>query len=246
MTPDIFLQLFHLHCVILFISVLMSPSICRVLPVYLNSVTCGSWADCILTLHNGVPFRYMCSIFALDTFIPLFSKASLHCSSSNSSTHFSLAHSSTSSANITCQGASFLMFSVSESFRMANMKGLKADPWWRPTPTANGSLVPAAHLTTVSHWWYMSLINLMYLSGTPLSRIPQYSSFLGTMSYAFSRSMNTQSKSCCPSLYLSCSCLSAKIASFVDFPFTNRNCSSLMLIMFLSQFSCTISCSVML
>ena len=149
--PDIFLQLFHPHCVLLFTSLLLSPSLCTVLPRYLNSMTCGSWADCILTLPNGVPFRHMYSVFALDTFIPLFSKASLHCSSSNSSTSFSLAHSATSSAYIICQGASFLMFSVSESIMMANRKGLKADPWWRPTSTAKGSLVPAAHLTTVSH-----------------------------------------------------------------------------------------------
>ena len=101
-TPDIFLQLFHPHRFLLFISVVMSPSLCRVLPRYLNSVTCGSWADCTLTLPNGIPFRHIYSVFALDTFIPLFSKASLHCSSSNSSTYFSLAHSTTSSANIIC------------------------------------------------------------------------------------------------------------------------------------------------
>ena len=150
----------------------MSPSLCRVLPRYLNSVIC---ADCILTLPDGVPFRHIYSVFALDTFIPLFSKASLHCSSMP----FSLAHSTTSSANIICQGASFLMFSVSESTMMANRKGLKADPWWRPTSTAKGSLVPAAHLTTVSHWWYMSFTSLMYFSGTPLSRMHQYSSSSG-------------------------------------------------------------------
>ena len=79
----------------------------------------------------------------------------------------------------------------------------------------------------------------MYFSGTPLSHMHQYSSSLGTLSYAFSRSMNTQCKSCCPSLYLSCSCLSANTASVVDFPFTNPNCSSLMLTMFLSRLSCT-------
>ena len=43
-------------------------------------MTCASLADCILTLPNGVPFRHMFSGFALDTFTPLFSKASLHCS----------------------------------------------------------------------------------------------------------------------------------------------------------------------
>ena len=118
----------------------MSPSLCGVLPIYLNSVTCGSWADCILTFPKGVQFRHMYPVFALDTLIPLFSMASLHCSSSNS-----LEHSTTSSANIICQGASFLMFSVSESIMMANRKGLKAHPCWRPTSTAKGSLVPAAH-----------------------------------------------------------------------------------------------------
>ena len=29
-----------------FISVLMSPLLCRVLPRYLNLVTCGSWREC--------------------------------------------------------------------------------------------------------------------------------------------------------------------------------------------------------
>ena len=116
-TPAIFLQLLHPHCVISFISVFWLQSLCRVLPVYLNSVTCGSWSDRILTLPNGVPFRHkvMYSVFALDTFNSLFSNASPHCSSSNSGTYFSLAHSTTSSTNIICQGASFMMFSVSES-----------------------------------------------------------------------------------------------------------------------------------
>ena len=63
----------------------------------------------------------MYSVFSLDTFIPLFSMASLHCPSSNSDTSFSLAHSATPHL----QGASFLMFSVSESIMMANRKGLK-------------------------------------------------------------------------------------------------------------------------
>ena len=32
---------------------------------------------------------------------------------------------------------------------MANRKGLKVDPWCRPTSIEQGSLVPAAHLSTV-------------------------------------------------------------------------------------------------
>ena len=134
----------------------------------------------------------------------------------------------------------------SESIIMANRKDLKADAWWRPTSTAKSSLVPAAHLTTVSHRWYISFTSMMYFSGTTLSRMHQCSSYLGTLSYAFSISMNTQCSFCCPSQHLSCRCLSANITSFVDFLFTNPICSSLMLTMLISRFSCTLSYSFML
>ena len=56
-------------------------------------VCCGSWTYCIITLPMGVPSRHMYSVFAPDTFIPFGSETSLRCSSSNSSTSFSLAHS---------------------------------------------------------------------------------------------------------------------------------------------------------
>ena len=127
----------------------------------------------------------MYSVFVLDTFIPLFVEASLHRSSSKSSTPFALANSTTSSANIICQGAFF-----SHVFRhcivmMANRKESKANPWRMPTSTANGSLVPVAHLTTVSHRWYMSFTRLMYFSGTHSSLVHKSSSSLRTLSYAF-------------------------------------------------------------
>ena len=77
-----------------------------------------------MTFHSDT---YMYSVFAHDKFT-LFFNASLHCSSSHSSTSFSLAHSTSSSANIICQGASFLIFSVNESIMMDNRKRLKADP----------------------------------------------------------------------------------------------------------------------
>ena len=76
--------------------------------------------------------------FPLTPSLKLFSNACLHCSCSNSSMSFSLAHSTTSSANIICQGGFFLMFSVSESTKMANRKGLKADPWWSPISISKG------------------------------------------------------------------------------------------------------------
>ena len=65
------------------------------------------------------------------------------------------------------QGASFPMFSVSESIMVANRKGLKAGPRWRPTSDAKGSLAHAAHLITASHRWYISFTSMMYFSGTP-------------------------------------------------------------------------------
>ena len=58
-------------------------------------------------------------VLCLSFFLPLSFLSSPrfppHCSSSKSSTSFSLAHSTISSANVICQSASFLMFSVSES-----------------------------------------------------------------------------------------------------------------------------------
>ena len=41
---------------------------------------------------------------------------------------------------VAMQGASFLMHSDIESVKMANKKGLKADPWCRPTSTVKGAL----------------------------------------------------------------------------------------------------------
>ena len=66
-TPDIFIQLVHPHCVLLFISEFISPSLCRELPRYLNSVTCGSLSDCI-AFHSGT-----CSLSSLLTLSFLYS-----------------------------------------------------------------------------------------------------------------------------------------------------------------------------
>ena len=133
--PDIFLQLFHPHLVLLLIFVLMSPSLCRVVPIYLNSMTCGSLAYCILTLPHGVPFRHMYSVLCLCSChfhssllqgspptAPITTPARI--SPLRTAPH----HLRTKSANV--------LFPVSESIMMKNRKGLKADPWWSPTSTA--------------------------------------------------------------------------------------------------------------
>ena len=54
-SPDILLQLFHPNCVLMLTSAFMFPSLCRVIPIYLRVVTCGSWAHRLITLPNGVP-----------------------------------------------------------------------------------------------------------------------------------------------------------------------------------------------
>ena len=67
-TRDIFPQLFHPHCALrpLVYKCIHFAIALQGASRYLNSVTCGSWPDCILTLPNGIPFRHM-SVFALDT-----------------------------------------------------------------------------------------------------------------------------------------------------------------------------------
>ena len=78
---------------------------------------------------------------------------------------------------------------------------------------------------------YMFLISLIHCSDTPCLACTNTVLPQELWHCFFPRSMNTQCKSCCPSLYLSFSCLSAKITPVVDFSFTNPNCSSHMLTM---------------
>ena len=57
---------------------LMSPSLCRVLPKYLDLVTCGRWEDSwhvVMALHSNT---CMCCVFALYTFNLLSPNSSLH------------------------------------------------------------------------------------------------------------------------------------------------------------------------
>ena len=194
-TPVIFLQLFHPQCVLVYFCTHVTIALQGASQIFEFG---DLWQ--LGRLHlNGVPFRHMYSVFALDTFIPLFSQASIHCSSSNSSTSFSLAHSTTSSANIICQCASFLMFSVSESITMANRKWLKADPWWKPTSAAKGSLVPACSTPRDSFTLMVHVLHQsdVYTSGTPfVSHAPiQFVTLDSVVRMIFSISMNTQCKS---------------------------------------------------
>ena len=81
------------------------------LSVMFSTLSISLMSSCLTWSRSVKPQTHMHLFISV---IPLFSEASLHCSSANSSTPFSLPHSTTSSANIICQGASFLMVSVSE------------------------------------------------------------------------------------------------------------------------------------
>ena len=66
-------------------------------------------------------------------------------------------------------------------------------------------------------------MRVMYLVGTLCFSKAHHMTFLGTLSFAFSRSIKTMCKSFFYSLYLSINCRIRKIASMVDVPGMNPN-----------------------
>ncbi|KAG2648341.1 hypothetical protein PVAP13_1NG037205 [Panicum virgatum] len=87
----------------------------------------------------------------------------------------------------------------------------------------------------------MSLMRVMYLVGTLCFSKAHHMTFLGTLSYAFSRSMKTMCKSFFCSLYLSINCRIKKIASMVDLPGMNPNWFWVTLVTLLRRCSITLS-----
>ena len=199
--PAIFTRLFHPHCIIVYFC-------SHVAIVLQDAYQIFEFGDLwkLGRLHFTMAFHSDTCTLALlltllDTFIPLFSKASLHCSSSNSSQSFSLVHSEHLIIRVHRLPRCFL----SDVFRHDG----------KQERTESGSLVEGnIHCKEVacsSNTPRQSDVLLWH----PLPLMYQYSSSLGTLSYAFSRSMNTHCKSCCTSLYLSCVCISTKMASVV-------------------------------
>ena len=79
------------------------------------------------------------------------------------------------------------------------------------------SVVSPPHVrTNVIAFLYISLMRVIYLVGTLCFSKAYHMTFLGTLSYAFSRSIKTMCKSFFCSLYLSINCRIRKIASMVD------------------------------
>ncbi|KAG2633944.1 hypothetical protein PVAP13_2NG255803 [Panicum virgatum] len=88
---------------------------------------------------------------------------------------------------------------------------------------------------------YISLTRVMYLVGTLCFSKAHHMTFLGTLSYAFSRSKKTMCKSFFCSLYLSINCRIKKIASMVDLSGMNPNWFWVTLVTLLRRCSITLS-----
>ena len=110
-------------------------------------------------------FFVISSIYAqICTFILLLSNAYLQHSNLCSTSFLASLQITISSANIIVHDGFFLTSSVSLSIIIANRSGHNADPWCSPTLTLKLSVVPIAHLTTVSLFSYMSCTSRTYFS----------------------------------------------------------------------------------
>ena len=128
-TPDTFLRLFHLACILFFISLSQLPLSCTVDPKYLNSFTLGTFASSTFTVSLSFPsFMHRYSVFDLVTFISLLSNTYLQHSSLCSTSFLVFLKITISSASIIVHGGSLLTLSVSLSIITANSNGLNADP----------------------------------------------------------------------------------------------------------------------
>ena len=103
--------------------------------------------------------------------------------------------------------------------------GLSTEPWCIPTLTPNHSLThPPYDLILVLTCLYMAITDLTNHSSTPNFLMAHSTTFLGTLSKAFSKSTNAHHSSLCFPLYLSCNCLAINIAWVVPVPGLNPNC----------------------
>ena len=123
-------------------------------------------------------------------------------------------------------GTPCLTLLVNTSKTILNRKGLCGEPWCRLTFTSKPSVVATPLLTLVFTSLYIFFISRTYFSGAIFSLKHLHSSSLGTLSYAFSRSMNTICKSLPFSLYFSAIFFRINIAFAVPRPGINPNCSS--------------------
>ena len=176
-TPDTFLYPFHPACTHFFTFHYnyhsQLPLSCTIDPNYLNFFTLGTFVSSIFTVSSSFPpFMQRYLVFYLLTFIPLLSNAYLQNSSLRSTSSLVSSQITISSAYRIVLGGSLLTSSVSLVIITANRNGLNADPWCNATLTLKLSVVPAAHLTTVSLPSYISCTSCTYF---PLFLIFSYS-----------------------------------------------------------------------
>ena len=153
-TPDTFLHPFHPACTLFFTSLSQLPLSCTIDAKYLNFFTRGIFVSSIFTVSLSFrPFMHRYSVFDLfsSLFFPMHTSRILV---SAPLLPWSLCksqyHQQTASSMVV------LSSSVSLSIITANRNKLNADPWCSPTFTVNLSVVPTAHLITVSLPSYIS------------------------------------------------------------------------------------------
>ena len=170
------------------------------------------------TLHGcfTLPTTYVVSVpkdshitlvFSSFIFRPLSLRHSFHFLnfSFNSSSHFPT--STRSSVYSISHGRPSLTLCVTASITIMKSSGLSAEPWCTPTFTPNHSLThPSYDLILVLACLYMAITALTNHSSTPSFLMAHSTTFLGTLSKAFSRSTNAHHSSLCFPLYLSKSC----------------------------------------
>ena len=182
-TPDTLLHPFHPACTLFFTSLSQPLLSYTVDPKYLNSFTLGTFVSSIFTVSSSFPpFIQRYSVFDLLTFIPLLSNAYFQDSNLRSTSSLVSSQITISSANSIVHGGSLLTSSVSLSIITAKRDGLNADPWCSPTLTLKLSVVPIAHLTTVSVPSYISCTSCTYFSTIPDFLIQYHSSSRGILS----------------------------------------------------------------
>merc|ERR1711867_204570 len=140
-----------------------------------------------LPLPYSLHMTLVLPIFTLSPFfsISFFQFAILRLSSSSLS-----AINTRSSAYSNSHGNPSAAFLVTACITVINRNGLSTDPWCTPTLTSNSSLKPCSTLTAVFASWYVVITALIIHSLTPSLRSAHSTTFLGTLSKAFSRSTN--------------------------------------------------------
>ena len=140
---------------------------------YLDADVLSTFLSSIFTVSSSFPpFMHRYLVFDLITFILLLSNTYLQDSNLRSNSSLVSSQITISSANSIVHGGSLLTSFVSLSIITANSNGLCADPWCSTTLILKLSVVPTAHLTTVSLSLYISYTSRTYF---PLFLIFSYS-----------------------------------------------------------------------